>query len=450
MNTDDINKAQPTSPEYDAENLEDLKPDNVVDAFGNEEGAEVKYKTLAWWQCGMLMISESVSLGVLSLPAAVASLGIVPSIILIVGLGIIATYTGYVISQFRMRYPHIQNLADAGEILFGWFGRELFGLGQILFSIFIMGSHILTFAVMMNTLTDHGTCSIVFSVIGMIICMVCSLPRTMKNITWISILSFLSIFAAVMVTMIGVGVQGHGQGPMVQLTVKTGLVPAFTAVTNIVFAYCAHIAFFGLISEMKDPREFPKALCMLQVFEIVLYCVAAMIIYHYVGSDVASPALTSAGPVLKKVAYGIAIPTIVGAGVVNGHIGLKYIYFRLFHKTGLMHRRDAMAIGSWIAIGVVCWVIALIIAESIPVFSDLLSLISSLFASWFSYGLGGVYWMHLNWGQMFSSPRKIALTILNAGIIVMGATLCGLGLYVSGKAIHDDSGSSVWTCRNTA
>ena len=49
MNTDDINKAQPTSPEYDAENLEDLKPDNVVDAFGNEEGAEVKYKTLAWW-----------------------------------------------------------------------------------------------------------------------------------------------------------------------------------------------------------------------------------------------------------------------------------------------------------------------------------------------------------------------------------------------------------------
>lgn len=49
MDADTINKAQPTCPEYDAENLEDLKPDNVVDAFGNEEGAEVKYKTLAWW-----------------------------------------------------------------------------------------------------------------------------------------------------------------------------------------------------------------------------------------------------------------------------------------------------------------------------------------------------------------------------------------------------------------
>lgn len=68
----------------------------------------------------------------------------------------------------------------------GRFGRELFGLGQILFSIFIMGSHIVTFTVMMNTITDHGTCSIVFSIVGMLICMVFSLPRTIKNLTYIS------------------------------------------------------------------------------------------------------------------------------------------------------------------------------------------------------------------------------------------------------------------------
>lgn len=49
MNADAINKAQPTSPEYDTENLEDLKQEPVFDAFGNEDGAEVKYKTLAWW-----------------------------------------------------------------------------------------------------------------------------------------------------------------------------------------------------------------------------------------------------------------------------------------------------------------------------------------------------------------------------------------------------------------
>jgi amino acid permease len=132
------------------------------------------------------MIAESVSLGVLSLPKTLAELGLAPALVLIIGLGILATYTGYTIHQFRARYPHIQNLADAGEVLFGAFGRELFGLGQLLFSIFIMGSHILTFSVMMNTVTEHGTCTMVFTTVGFVICFVCSLPRTMKNMTYIS------------------------------------------------------------------------------------------------------------------------------------------------------------------------------------------------------------------------------------------------------------------------
>lgn len=356
--------------------------------------------------------------------------------VLIVVLGIIATYTGYTIGQFRAAHPHIHNLADAGEVLLGPFGRELFGLGQILFAIFIMGSHILTFTVMLNTITEHGTCSIVFSIVGLVICLVCSLPRTIKNLTHISCASFVSIFSAVMITMIAVGVEDR-PNRIVQATVDTNLYHAFKAVTNIVFAYCkshsaelepaddpgAHVAYFGLIAEMENPQDFPKAVCMLQGFEIVFYVTAAIVIYYYVGSDVASPALSSAGKLMSKISYGIAIPTIVGAGVVNGHVGLKYLYVRIFRGTDRMHKRDWVGLGSWIVIGVTCWVIAWIIAEAIPTFSDLLSLISSLFASWFSYGLGGIYWLHLNWGRWFSSPRKIALTIVNLLIAGIGATI---------------------------
>jgi hypothetical protein len=40
-----------------------------------------------------------------------------------------------------------------------------------------------------------------------------------------------------------------------------------------------------------------------------------------------------------------------------------------------MHRRDLVSYGSWVAIGLTCWIIAWIIADAIPVFSDLLSLI---------------------------------------------------------------------------
>jgi len=70
--------------------------------------------------------------------------------------------------------------------------------------------------------------------------------------------------------------------------------------------------------------------------------------------------------------------------VINGHVACKYIYVRLFRGTDRMHQRTLLSIGTWVVIGLVLWTIAWIIAEAIPVFNDLLSLITALFASWFT------------------------------------------------------------------
>lgn len=61
---------------------------------------------------------------------------------------------------------------------------------------------------------------------------------------------------------------------------------------------------------MEDPHEYPKSLAMLQVTDTCMFIVAAVVIYYYGGPDVASPAPSSAGPIMKKVAYGLAIPTV--------------------------------------------------------------------------------------------------------------------------------------------
>lgn len=46
-----------------------------------------------------------------------------------------------------------------------------------------------------------------------------------------------------------------------------------------------------------------------------MYVIVSIVIYRYAGTDVASPALGSTSPLLEKIAYGIAIPTIVIAGM---------------------------------------------------------------------------------------------------------------------------------------
>lgn len=80
---------------------------------------------------------------------------------------------------------------------------------------------------------------------------------------------------------------------------------AFLAIANIVFAYAGHVAFFTFFSELKDLKDYPKSLALLQFSEMVLYTVSAIVIYVFVGPEVASPALNSAGPLVRKITYGL-------------------------------------------------------------------------------------------------------------------------------------------------
>ena len=98
-----------------------------------------------------------------------------------------AWYTGYVVGQFKLRYPSVHSMADAGDIIAGRVGRELLELGQLLFMIFLMASHILTFTVAMNVITEHGTCTIVFSIVSLVINVIATIPRTMNKVYWMAI-----------------------------------------------------------------------------------------------------------------------------------------------------------------------------------------------------------------------------------------------------------------------
>jgi Transmembrane amino acid transporter protein len=140
---------------------------------------------------------------------------------------------------------------------------------------------------------------------------------------------------------------------------------------------------------------------------------------------------------------------ILIAGVIYAHVAAKLFYVRLFRGTKHMSKRTPLAIGAWLAIITVFWTIAFIIAMSIPTFNDLLSLISSLFASWFTYGLAGVLWLYLNRGGKWK--KKPFLTILNVLLVLMGAGVMGMGLYASGTAIKEDSGSAKsWSCADNS
>ena len=186
--------------------------------------------------------------------------------------------------------------------------------------------------------------------------------------------------------MVGVGVAKPDPNQMV-LFERTSLVSAMNAALNIVLAYSGHVTYFGFASELKDPRDFTKSLLMLQTTAITVYSTVAVVIYYYVGPAVPAPALSAAGAKVRLASYGVASLTIIIAGVVNGSVGSKQLYLRFWqwrNAPKVVQEKSMRAYSSWITIVTGIWVMAWIIAEAIPKFEYILSLVSALFSGWYS------------------------------------------------------------------
>lgn len=224
------------------------------------------------------------------------------------------------------------------------------------------------------------------------------------------------------------------------------------AVANIVVAYTAQLTFFGFIAELKEPKDFVKSLALLQTCCITLYCVIAAVIYRYAGQDVRSPALNSAPELYRKIAFGIALPTIIVAGVINAHVCAKNLYVHVYKNKPEMLSKRGKSYAVWLAITIVLWIAAWIIAEAIPNFGQLIGLIGALFCTWFTLGLPTIFWFYMRRedilgekipgsstrGPRSRSPKLWALFFINIMILAVS-----LGVVSSLGTLFDSANKSV-------
>lgn len=200
------------------------------------------------------------------------------------------------------------------------------------------------------------------------------------------------------------------------------------------------------MNEFKKPEDWPKAIALLQTVTISLYLITAIVIYVCVGNSITGPALSAASTIrMRKVIWAIAIPTIVIGGVIYNFIAAKYIFNRLCGSTDLTKLRTLKSTCVWVLVTFGVWCVSLIVAESIPVFTGLLGLVSALFISWFSFGLPGMFWLFMNRGQWFSPTRQTLKFICNASLVLTGTLLCTLGLWAAIDTVTDDA-TKPWTC----
>lgn len=78
------------------------------------------------------MIKTQIGLGVLSIPAGFDTLGLVPGLICILSIAALVTWSSFIVGDFKLRHPETYGIDDAGAIMFGRIGRELFSVGFVL------------------------------------------------------------------------------------------------------------------------------------------------------------------------------------------------------------------------------------------------------------------------------------------------------------------------------
>lgn len=426
----------------------DHAPDETVEEGSNVfDNGQKSYRTMGRKNTAFVLVTNQVGLGILSLPGILQTLGVVPGVIAIVGIGLLSTYTAYELLQFYRRYPTVLNVVDMARIVGGRVFEVVVAVALMIKLCLTCASAAVTLSIAFNTMSNHGMCTAGWIGVSAVLCWITCLPRTFKFVARAGIPATISIIGAVLIVMISLGVSDPQGAPLEGFDKKINIVgyPTFregmSACLNICYAFAGNIGFVSYMAEMKDPsRDFIPALVTLQVFSIPLYVIVAVAIYCLAGQYTTSPSLGSAPQLPAKVAYGIVLPCLICTGMVFGHTGIKYLYVVIMKKLKMTNRMTDNSIlswGIWTSLATIFWVAAFLIANVVPIFDSILNISSATFIAWFTFGISAIFWFHLNKGQMLNGWKKKSLTVINALIIVQALFMNGAGLWTAISGLLD-------------
>lgn len=247
-----------------------------------------------------------------------------------------------------------------------------------------------------------------------------------------------SIGLAILITMIATGIQGaQAPGGLAASTWSAWpredlkFSEAFIAVNSIVFAYAFASAQPSFMQEMHTPKDYIKSTWSVMVIQIFVYTLTGAIIYAFVGQEVQSPALLSAGPVVSRIVFGIALPVIFISGSINTTIVCRYIHGKIYEDSVVRYVNTKKGWITWLGLVTIITFVAWIIAEAIPIFSELLSISASLFVSGLSFYFPPVMWFLLLKEGKWYAKENIRSAIYNGIVFLFGVIVLVAGTYAT-------------------
>lgn len=396
------------------------------------------FSRLGWKRLTIVLITEAIALGSLSIPGSFATLGMLGGVISSVGIGLIATYASYEIGAVKLKYPDVEHYGDIGRLILGekgfWIVTVVF-IFQLLLSV---GSHCLTGIIALASVTQSDVCTVVFGLVSALILLLLAIPPTFADIAILGYIDVASIFTAIGITVVATGVQSTrdnngspGSDWSVWPKENVSFSTAMVAINNIVFAYSFAPAIPSFMNEMHTPKDYTKAIYTLGVIETVIYTLIGSLVYLFVGQDVQSPALLSAGPLMSRIAFGVALPVDFISGSLNTSLIARYIHAHVYRHSVVRYVNTKKGWITWISLVAVLTFLSWVVAQAIPVFSTILSISAALLMSGLCFYVPAIMWFVLVKEGNWFTRSNIQRASYNGIVFLFGIGILVCGMYAN-------------------
>jgi len=167
----------------------------------------------------------------------------------------------------------------------------------------------------------------------------------------------------------------------------TGFLGTYQGINTIIYAYGGAMLFFNLLAEMRNPWDFWKGMLVADLFIYFAYMFFGLFQYSYQGQYTYVAAIQSINPYNYQTAGNIL--SIAGgliAAALYGNIGIKVIYNNVFMEIfgfpALITKRGKII---WVAMVPAYWILAFIVASSVPQLSGITTLVGAFCIGNFTY-----------------------------------------------------------------
>ncbi|KAL1405758.1 hypothetical protein Q8F55_007431 [Vanrija albida] len=424
--------------------------------FGHISADGPNFRGVSGLGAFVLMFKSNIGLGILSLPFVFQTLGLVPGVLVLLVVQSIVCYCARSIGSFKRNHPATYGLPDAGSVFGGRWVREYLYVFFLVDMVTTVSSAVVSLSAALNGVSAHGACTAVFIAVASVAGFALGSIRTLEKITGLSWLGVASLLAAVLTLTVAVGVQGPAGAPAgwtkeIKAFGNPSFGSAMSAVNSVLFSYSATPCYFNIVSEMADPRQYEKYLYLSTSLLTGLYLVLGILVYVFCGQYVATPALASAGALMSKVCFGLAIPALVASLVIYAHMSGKPLFVRLLAGSKHLTSNSATHWATWLGCMAGTSAVAYVIASAIPNFGNIISLLGALISPNDCIIPYTFMWWHDNWRyaapEARRSPRLRATLALNVTLFFVALFMTVAGTYGAVKDLIDSSSSAgPWSC----